>query len=69
MKIAWILYLTVCSNINCTSQIVGIYNTLEQCNAEKSFYESIPKDSTNVWDTVKYNCSSLDYFGNKGKDI
>ncbi len=68
MKIIWILSLIVCSDAKCPMQIVGTYDTLKQCKAEKFFYEQMPKDNLSFARTVEYKCTLLDSSGNEGKE-
>ena len=67
MKILWILSLIVCNEANCPRQVLGTYDTLEQCKAEKFFYEQMPKDNLSFARTIEYKCNLLDSSGNEGR--
>tara|TARA_S200000501_G_scaffold134246_1_gene127039 strand:+ start:41301 stop:41489 length:189 start_codon:yes stop_codon:yes gene_type:complete len=58
MEILWVLYLTVCGNLNCMTQEVQRFEDRAKCVKSLALHEMIPMDGN--FKTVNYKCRPKD---------
>ncbi len=58
MEVLWVLYLTVCTNLNCMTQEVQRFENRGNCIDMQMVHEELPVDGN--WKSVNYSCRPKD---------